>query len=527
MSVLRSLYHDLDLAAKGGEEVTLATLGKQLTVDAGLFESMKAFLSAGIKISEVAKREPKPRPLPKQRTPSPASKSKSEDLEDAFGEDLGVGMPLGSEDEDRGSPSASASLGVFVESHSRDLRRSSMTVEFEEPDCQSVFMVGQMADGPRVAAEAWYEPSGIKFMVVFDRFEDSVRDFLNGLFQNPYILGLDSLTLRNQRVIFSTAKTKFRTKYARVRLQPGINVVFDAKPSAGLARLIETDSPGKILSFFGVLPEDLNSEIVLFSAPLFKIRSESLLLTRGFIRMSGGPRTIGGEVDDEDGGFRVLNVTLRGTCTIGEEKRSLYAPIVADHELLQMRFSEGDDFVAEQSEFDPLMGGNSAWRDALGTRMKFGSCEAALRKYHRNIDMATGNVVSVDCMLEMPAGLIQRDEATLHFSVLHFNWVVGFPHAGDDAQIHVSGRGTANVSASRARVMLKNARVTIELLPTFVHTATMFLATDSIPKIADAFGADVYLNEVSLMEDAVVCCNLQFPSSGGPIVDVWPVEDDA
>lgn len=526
MSVLRELYDHLQVALAGSKPVTVNEVGGRLKIELELFGNLKAFLGALVRLESVEKKEPAPRPLP--RHPGSRQRGGFEKEEPASETELGVDLgarPRGTEDELRSVLSSESSVGVFLESRDTSRPRSSQELEFEADDCHRVDICGHIADGPRVVATAWHAPSGVELRVVFDNFPESAKDFLDALFGHPYSAELDPLVLSNQRIVFCTTKTQLLTPHARVRIHPGINVVFDAELPAGLGAMLVTGTQDSRLSFFGVLPPEDDATIILFSAPLFRLESKSLHLQRGFLRMNARLEN----AEDEDGGFRAVRVTVRGHSQVGEKAITLYGPLVYDHQLLQLMLME-KSVIAPLNAFDSLMGGNSAWRDVLANRLQIPEKEVELVSYARHIEQSSGRVVSVACGIRVPKGIIKRSDAQFTFQELRLGWTVGFPEEGPNAQIHVSAVGIATVLAQKARMELPNVPITMTIQPKFEWVVSFGLRAKFLPEIRRIFGIVAHRTDSQLGEgdsEVQVLCSLRFPAQGDPSLEVWRQEEDA
>jgi hypothetical protein len=411
-------------------------------------------------------------------------------------------------------------VSVLLESRDTGEPRTSQVIEYEEQDCDRVHAIGRIPNGPRVTATAWYGSDKVELIVVFDEFPEDTRQFLYELFGHPYDAALDPLTLTNHRLVASTAKTRLITSYAKVKILPGINVVLDAEVPAGLRALIDVDTQGKRLSFFGLLPLDDRETVNLFSAPLFKLVSDSLTLRRTFIRIDAGLR----RAHEEDGGYRRVRCTLRGTIDVGDTPLTIHGPLVRDHELVLMRLLRSDAIDATLADFDLCMGGNSAWRDTLSARLRVGNGVVRLLEYTRHIAQGSGKVVSVHAAFRLPGGVVTWEQARLQFSQLDLSFTVGFPHEAD-AQVHVSATGVATVVSARANVGVPDLRITFQIAPTCEWTIGLMMQADRLPRFCEIF--DVLPSVMGESQTDLVWCHLRLPHRGSSVLEVWPQEDDA
>jgi hypothetical protein len=477
MSSLRELYKHLDSV----KAFALDDLVKPLKLDFPVTERLKKTRRKPIRITQLSKVEPVEETLLPHH----------EELEQPRSEPMGleqpklskvpfVGLNLGTWSLSSKLPETTVdldpSLSVQVTSHSQSGQLSSRGNQFLRGDCHRVVVDGVIDELElRVHAEAFWEQQRIEMYFCFQGFQESTHDFLKQLCDPSYCDELDRVGLSDHIILFSTTQTRVRTSRASLPIQRGINVVATLELGPNLAALVETDTAGKKLDLYGAIPEEEGADLRFYTAPLMTLKTPTFDLEQAYLLVVTQWNSIPGEEEDleeEDLRVRETLVTLLGTTVVGERRRTLWAEVPREHELLQLRMStpRGARRI-KLEELDPLLACGKRWRKILPPGLRTTRRAFSIQDYTCNLSLPLGKVVSILATLRTEKVAMEFDDGGFYFPSLEWRWVVGLPEDPDSTNLFAEGEGDVFLLKNGLMVFNYALEATISFKPRFLVRA--------------------------------------------------------
>jgi hypothetical protein len=459
MSVLRRLYDE----ARQQRPFSITDLARDFPFRAS--KRFKGAQEARIAPSKVTKHDPVDDALVQLRSEIEQTARASQ--QGKVGEDLGVRQFPSSVEAPQPELQKSTQPVLVGTLLSRSEQRlQELSVEYARGDAERVDIEGTLTGtNLQVNVTAWRQGMALQMVVTLSGFTEPTFDFLRELSGYSYCDALHHVVLSEHRILFATGDVQWRVGNVQVPLKAGTNTLATLGFHPNLARLIETGTPGKKLILFGHIPEDEEADLSFFTAPFATVRAGSLRVEGAYVKIA----VVTTVTRDEDGtdSFRETQVGLIGGTQVGSQRRPLFAPLPADHEMLQWRMPfEPSHPPISLPDADGLMGGN-AWRSVFVERLPPPQ-SPTLQSYNHNTLLPVGKVTSISLGLASGSWELRyREDLRLSFHVLDFRWVVGLPDTPSTTNIFLVGEGKLKLTDGIKPVVASAFDAHVTFMPEF------------------------------------------------------------